>query len=189
MQKGKVEQKAAVVRDRSDADLVRLAQENIEHFGLIYQKYWEPVYRFVYKRVAEEHLVADIAQEVFVKAMSAIGRYEDRGYAFSSWLFRIAISESGNAVRKRLTDRRIRAQSTDLIELMNEVYDETNDQRLELVKQAMESLKDKELQLIQLRYFEKMKLKDVAVILNMTESSCKVKMFRVMEKIRKHVRA
>lgn len=168
----------------SDAELVRMAKNDKVHFALIYNKHWESVYRFVFKRLGRETDVHDITQDVFVKAFSNIHKYEDRGYAFTSWLFRIAISEISNAARKWKLELAFHANSHEIESLLLDVYDEQIDIKEENLARALENLREPEMQMIQMRYFEKRKLKQVAEILEISESNCKVKMFRIIKKLK-----
>jgi RNA polymerase sigma-70 factor (ECF subfamily) len=73
------------------SDLVRSAQQGQkEAFDLLFEQFYEPVYRFVITRL-QNHLDAeDITQEVFVRAWLNISKFVDQGIPFSHYLFRVA---------------------------------------------------------------------------------------------------
>src|SRR3954452_20921477 len=77
-----------------DAALERLVADaragDPEAFGEIFDRYHEPVYRFVVSRVHSPSDAEDLTQLVFVKALEALPRYESRGVPFGAWLFRLA---------------------------------------------------------------------------------------------------
>ena len=76
-----------------DAILLLVAkakQGDQEAFGILYEEYLTPVYRFIYFHVRHKNEAEDIAQNVFVRALGAIARYEEQGTAFSTWLYTIA---------------------------------------------------------------------------------------------------
>lgn len=54
----------------------------------------------------------------------------------------------------------------------------------ELVEKAFESLKRKEVALLQLRFYESLSFKDVGEILGITENNAKVRCYRILDKIR-----
>src|ERR687897_3413642 len=61
-----------------------------EAFGKLFDHFYAPVYRYVAARVGRPSDAEDLAQLVFVKALEALPRYEERGVPFGGWLFRLA---------------------------------------------------------------------------------------------------
>ena len=51
-----------------DHELVTAAKQNPAEFGLLYQKWLTPVYRYCYFRVGNEKDAEDITSQVFIKA-------------------------------------------------------------------------------------------------------------------------
>jgi RNA polymerase sigma-70 factor (ECF subfamily) len=62
--------------------------------------------------------------------------------------------------------------------------DENHQHQKTLLLQALSSLKKNELNLIELRFFEKRSFKEIGEIQNITENNAKVKTFRALEKLR-----
>ena len=72
-------------------DLVAAAKSgDVEAFGRIFDHYHEAVHRYIAARVRRPSDAEDLAQLVFVKALEALPRYEQRGVPFGGWLFRLA---------------------------------------------------------------------------------------------------
>lgn len=71
-----------------------------EAFAQLYEEYFDKVYRYIYLRLGNQAEVEDLAQEVFVKALEAIGSYRWRSLPFASWLFRIAHNHMIDHLRK-----------------------------------------------------------------------------------------
>jgi len=71
-----------------------------EAFAKLYEEYFDKVYRYIYLRIREQAEVEDLVQEVFVKALEAIGSYRWRNLPFASWLFRIARNHMIDHLRK-----------------------------------------------------------------------------------------
>ena len=96
----------------TDLMLVAAAQRDIDAFGPIFDRYWEPVFRFCYYRTGDWHIAEDAASQVFVNALAALNRFHDggRGDAFQCWLFTIARNVVTNA---HSYDYRVRQVSLD----------------------------------------------------------------------------
>jgi RNA polymerase sigma-70 factor (ECF subfamily) len=62
--------------------------------------------------------------------------------------------------------------------------DETSQQQKRLLLHALSALKKHELNLIELRFFEKRSFKEIGELQNITENNAKVKTFRALEKLR-----
>ena len=62
-----------------------------EAFDRLVERYQRDVYRLCYRYVNNHHDANDMAQEVFLKAYRAIGRFRGDS-AFSTWLYRIAVN-------------------------------------------------------------------------------------------------
>ena len=73
-----------------DAALARRASKGeAEAFGVLYDRYVDAVYRYVFYRVRNEAEAEDVTSDVFMRALRAIPKYEPR-QAFLAWLYRIA---------------------------------------------------------------------------------------------------
>ena len=72
-----------------------------EAFGLLYERYIDRIFNYVYYRTGNLHDAEDITARVFQRAMSHIRSYTDRGVPFSAWLYRIAHNLVANWHRDR----------------------------------------------------------------------------------------
>ena len=74
---------------------------------------------------------------------------------------------------------------------LNEVIDELDEQPNETLQTALitalDGLKETDLQLIELRFFEQRPFKEIAEILQITESNAKVKTYRILERLKKKI--
>ncbi|WP_083971854.1 MULTISPECIES: ECF subfamily RNA polymerase sigma factor, BldN family [Actinoplanes] len=71
--------------------LVERAQAGeTEAFGLIYDRYVDTVFRFVYFRVGNRQLAEDLTSDTFLRALKRIGSFTWQGRDLGAWLVTIA---------------------------------------------------------------------------------------------------
>jgi len=80
----------------------RAASGDAEAFGILYDRYVDVVYRYVYYRVRNEAEAEDVTSDVFFKALRAIPRYTPR-QPFLAWLYRIARNSVIDRARRQRT--------------------------------------------------------------------------------------
>ena len=91
-----------LVEDSLDeATLVELAKTDPDAFGLLYERYVDKIYHYVYYRTGNQHDAEDLTARVFIQAMKHLPRFVQRGAPFSSWLYRIAHNLVANWHRDR----------------------------------------------------------------------------------------
>jgi RNA polymerase sigma-70 factor (ECF subfamily) len=84
-----------------DARLVALAKTDPRAFAPLYARYFDPVYRYCYRRLGQREAAADATAQVFAKALAALPRYRDDAPSFRSWLFAIAHNVITDDLRAR----------------------------------------------------------------------------------------
>jgi RNA polymerase sigma-70 factor (ECF subfamily) len=162
------------------------SKKDPQAFGALYEKYFDRIFNFIYRQTDDEDLTADLCSQTFLIALKNVDRYQFRGVPFSAWLYKIASNEVNKHYRKRkhtnifsIEEIRVR----ELIEQANEEYDE------EIIKRLMNYLKDlptEMLRVLELRFFEDKDFKEIAFILDITESGAKMRTYRALDRLRKH---
>ena len=74
----------------AEDELVALARHDRQEFAALYRRYLPDVYRYCYRRLGSREAAEDATSQVFVRALAALPRYQDRGGSFRAWLFTIA---------------------------------------------------------------------------------------------------
>ncbi|PCJ85345.1 MAG: heat-shock protein [Flavobacteriales bacterium] len=170
---------------QSEQKQVEAAQRDPAHFELLYNNYHERIFRYVYQRMDDKETAFDITQQVFLKALTNLKKYEFRGVPFGSWLFRIAYSEVNQAFRDKKAERTVNVESVQVYEIMEEAEENPTEEKHSQLIEALAELPEDDLQLIEMRYFEKRAFAEIGEILEITENNAKVKTYRIIEKLRK----
>jgi RNA polymerase sigma-70 factor (ECF subfamily) len=169
--------------------IIQAAKQKPEKFALLYDKYYEQIFRFIYQRVDDKDAAFDATQQVFMKAIQNLPKYEYRGVPFASWLYRIASSEVNNLFRAQKAQRTVNIDSVNVYVMIEEMQESKiekyHDKIVEIIGNELE---EDELQLIEMRFFEKRAFKEIAEILDMTENNAKVKTYRILEKLKKRIK-
>jgi len=91
-------------RPSSEAELTRAAaQGDVAAFSELVRRHRPRVLRTAYGILGSTQEAEDVAQEVFIKVWNSLSRYHGQG-AFASWLYRIAVNTSIDALRRRRDD-------------------------------------------------------------------------------------
>ncbi|MCB9188585.1 MAG: sigma-70 family RNA polymerase sigma factor [Flavobacteriales bacterium] len=153
-------------------------------FGRLYQKYYTEIFRYIWKRVGDEELSATLVSNVFVKSLQSIQKYTYRGVPFSAWLYQIARNEINLFHRSNQRSRTVTMDSYQLKEVVSEMDEDSSEENIQLLLKGMDQLHPEELELLEMRYFEKRSFKEVSEILEIKEGTAKVKMHRVIQKLK-----
>ena len=165
-------------------DIVEKAKKNARDFAPIYKKYHAPILQFVYLRLDDKDLAIDVTQQVFLKAIENLKKYEFRGLPFSSWLYRIAINELNQLFRKNKKMRTINLNESITSDLIHEMEDEEFALHKEKLAIILKKISAAEFQLIEMRFFEKRPFVEIGELLDITENNAKVKTYRVIQKLK-----
>lgn len=163
---------------------IQAAQQDAAMFRPLYDRYFDSIFRFIFRRTADEELAADLCSQVFLKAMQKLNTYHYRGVPFSSWLFKIASNEISQYYRQFQKNRVVSAEDMDLTSMAEEMVEDDNELHRNNLIKVLDTLEEKDLQLIEMRFFEQRPFKEIADVLGMTESNAKVKTYRILERLK-----
>lgn len=159
-------------------------------FGLLYDAYQPRIYRFIYVKVGNREEAEDLTHQVFVSAWTNVGRYRDRGFPFSSWLYRIARNEVIDYYRTRKPD-------IILTEEEEGALPDGKDQDLALegqfaieqVTAAIRMLKQEYQDVILMRFVDELTIREVAKVVQKSEGAVKLMQHRAVKALKKQLNA
>ncbi|MFA6583196.1 MAG: sigma-70 family RNA polymerase sigma factor [Elusimicrobiaceae bacterium] len=188
----------------TDAELVSLAKAgDRDAFGVLVDRYKDPVYGFILSLVRREDIAGDIFQEVFIKVLRNIDRYREEG-KFKAWLFMAASNMAMDYYRK---EGRLAAME---ISLDYETQDDGGSESLhskipsgeatpeqyalsyensDRVKAALKKLSPEQLEVILLKEFSGMTFKEIALTLGEPLGTVLARMSRGLKKLRAELEA
>jgi RNA polymerase sigma-70 factor (ECF subfamily) len=138
----------------------------------------EAYYRLAYSYVKNKEDALDIIQESILKALSSVDSLQNAAY-IKTWFYRILVNTSMDVLRKK---GKLSYVEDITLDLNSEVKEDTYE-NFDLQK-AMDSLPLNYRLIISLRYFEDLKLEEVAQILGENLNTVKTRLYAGLKKLR-----
>lgn len=138
----------------------------------------ENVYRLAYSYVKNKEDALDIVQESIYKAITNIELLKDPN-AVKSWFYRIVVNTSLDFLRR---NKKVQAMEPEMIETYSlgaeDIYTDMD------LKRTLEDLPTKYRSVIVLRYFEDLKIDEVAAVLNENTNTIKTRLYQALQLLR-----
>lgn len=158
-------------------------------FSDIVSQYSEPLYWKIRHIVLNHDDANDILQNVFIKAWKNIDDFQNRA-KISTWLYRIAINESLDFIRKQKSNVVIESDADNNIAnrlIADEYFD--GDKTVAMLQQAIATLPEVQRVVFNLRYYDEMKYSEMSKILNTTEGALKASYHIAVKKITEYFKS
>lgn len=160
-------------------------------FASLMERYRDSIFRTMQKMVLNKDDAEDLTQEAFGKAFYHLESYRPH-FAFSTWLFRIAINNCIDHIRKKRLPSlsidwpveseydhdlagNLRAAHLDPEEII------IREQRQEWLRRLLVQLSDRHRLILEMRYFEEMSYEEIATALNIPSGTVKAQLHRARE--------
>lgn len=169
-----------------DKEIVKLLDDpktQRKAFSLLVSQYTEPLYWKIRRIVLTHDDSNDVLQNVFIKAWTNIGDFQNKS-KLSTWLYRIAINESLDFLRKQKAASAISADEDVSVanRLMADEYFDGDETEAQL-QEAIAKLPDVQRTVFNLRYFDEMKYSEMSKLLDTSEGALKASYHLAVKKI------
>jgi RNA polymerase sigma-70 factor (ECF subfamily) len=166
--------------------MLKVKNGDIDKMGLLYERYYRQLYRFIFNMTRQKELSEDMVQNIFLRML----KYPDgfMGFGeFKMWMYHIARNAVYDHFRKvkRIPYHSDVKEYEERIE--GELYTDTplkKEQELKTLETAMQKLSDENRELLILCRFQELKYNEIAKILNTTEGAIKVRVHRAMNQLK-----
>ena len=172
--------------ETDEVQLIDDAKQNPDLFGILYERYVDRIYAYIFNRVGNAQDSEDLTARTFYMALSRLDGYEDRGFPFSAWLFRIAHNlvanwHRDNSKRHFLSLDRIWTYSRD--EELPETKVEQAEKHSELWE-AINRLPEERRSLLLYKFSSRMSNVEIGELMDKSESAIKSLYFRTLAALR-----
>ncbi len=167
--------------------IARAKRGEIEAYGQIYERYLDLIFRYVRARVSDQRDAEDLTEQVFLRSFESLERYEDRGWPFSAFLYRVA----RNVVVDHYRLQKEHFSTNDFGDLEDPApaMEDTlvlSERMLEL-QRAMQELPPDYQEVIRLRILLELPTSTVAEWMGRKEGAIRVLLYRALKSLRQEV--
>jgi RNA polymerase sigma-70 factor (ECF subfamily) len=158
-------------------------------FNEMVRRYHSRIY-WVARRMVKSHEDADdIAQEVFVRAYTALENFRGESNIYT-WLYRIAVNLSINHIRKQKVRKLM--DITDYLPFLAKDAEQDkgmmHDENISLIEQAIETLPEKQRAVFIMRYYDELPYEQISAILGTSVGGLKANFHHAVKKVAAYVK-
>ena len=173
-----------------EARLIAQARSDPDAFIRLYRRYYGAIFRYCMHRLFARDAAEDATSQIFLKAIEHFGRFKGDAAQFRRWLYRIATNVVNEhlrtaARRERLLSRACRRRNIRIVGGQSTAA--LPDCKTAVLREAILSLRPKYQTIITLRFFENMKLTEIAELLASSPGTVRSQLARALAELRKRL--
>ena len=156
-----------------------------EAFAELYEQHFPKVFRYISYRVNDIHLAEDLTSETFVKALKGFSSYRSDRASFSTWIMSIArhtvIDHHRVGGKREVVSLEQAAETPSEGQAEEEAVRKEELQRLQI---CLAGLAQQEQEIISLKFGAELTNRQIAGMLNLSESNVGTILYRAVRKLR-----
>ena len=179
---------ANAVSRSEDGDLVLRAKTDSGALAQLYEMYYERIFRFCVHRLFYREVAEDVTSTVFLEVARKIRDFRGgTDQDFRNWLYTIAVNQTNAHIRKSLRRKKLLAKASASLAALPD--DDDGSARLDWPRlyEAIMKLKPQHQTIITLRFFENLPFDQIAQVMDITQSTARVTIHRILNKLRKNL--
>jgi RNA polymerase sigma-70 factor (ECF subfamily) len=175
--------------DTDDITLAQAVNGDADAFSVLYERYINRIYNYIYYRTGNAADAEDLTSRVFHRALNHIGTYRSMGVPFSAWLYRIAHNLVANWHRDNSRRQEVPLEDHSNLYPKSEQPESVvlQNQELENLLIAIRKLTPERQQLVILKFVEHLSNAEIAVIMNRSEGAIKSLYHRTLLELREEI--
>jgi RNA polymerase sigma-70 factor (ECF subfamily) len=171
--------------EANNGQLINEARSDPAAFARLYRRHYDAVFRYCVHRLFERQSAEDVTSSVFLSAVENFHRFSGDEQDFRNWLYTIATNTVNANLRKS-------ARRNDLLkrtdgQLNGKNFCDESSEKSALLQKAMLTLKPRYQTIITLRFFENLRLTEIAEVLGSSPGTVRSQLKRALDKLRKKI--
>lgn len=159
-------------------------KQSAKEADLLIRTYYDEIYIYVYRQIGEKETAMDLTQEIFISTLRSIINYNSNKSSFRTWLYRIATNKVIDH-RRKYRPITIALEDVDLPDEFDFVQQSVNRQILKAIDTYVSELDFNIQQVFRLRLYQNYSFPEIAMSLELPESTVKTQYHRLIQKLRK----
>lgn len=157
-----------------------------EALGELYDHYFPRIYHYVLARTGNPPEAEDVTEDIFVRMLSGIGRFEWKQAPFAAWLFRIARNQLISHLRRNGVRRSEGRIAESMVDTAPDPFTQVETKlSFDEVFEASRALPNAQREVIWLRFAAGLSVGDTARVLGKREGNVKVLQHQAIARLRK----
>lgn len=166
-------------RTANDGRLIARARSDPEAFVQLYRRHYDSIFRYCAHRLFERAIAEDVTSQVFLKVVEKFGAFEGNEQQFRNWLYKIATNAVNHHLRR--TSRRNSLLERACERAGNPAgHCRVSSEKLALLRESVLALKPHYQTIITLRFFENMKMTEIAEVIGSSPGTVRSQMARAL---------
>ena len=155
-------------------------------FGVLYEHYFDKIYRFIYYRSLQKETAEDLCSKTFLKALDGLSGFDSGRGSFNSWIYRIASNTLTDHFRK-----------SGRFEMVSGVWELPSEEDFEVdvhnrlywekLKPVFDELSPEKKEIIIMRVWDELSFGEIAELTGKSEAACKMSFKRTLDGLRESV--
>lgn len=166
-------------------ETVKRAVKDPMKFQIIYDRYFTVIFNYIFRKIDDEDVTADLTSQTFLKALRNLKKYRYRGVPFSAWLYRIASNEVNRHYRYANKTLVYSFDEQEFEYLIEQSIEQESELDIDYIILQMQKMCETDVEVLELRFFESKSFAEIAFILEINEANAKMRTYRAIEKLRK----
>lgn len=171
-----------------NALMLKVKEGDTDKMGLLYERYYRELFRFIFKMTMQKELSEDMVQNIFLRMLKYRKGFTGTG-EFRTWMYHVArnvLYDDFKSRKRTPTQNSLQLENLKEKLVTYETNDEAGEKQVELkrLEMAIERLSIENRELLVLCRFQDMKYSEIATLLDISEGAVKVRIHRAMNQLK-----